>query len=190
MAATTEKDWGMDATVARLRRAATDDKPAPTDGYDGSFRAELRGLAQPLQSTVGSLYQAECRADLGDARCKVDLAGFTVTSAIEAVTDSVTLVMAADGIEAQPDEYFERGLVTWQDGDNAGVSREIIAWNQGGRVLSLLAPPPFAPAPGDTLAVRTGCDMRWATCRDKFGNSLNFRGEPLVPGANAILETP
>lgn len=39
MAATTEKDWGMDATVARLRRAATDDKPAPTDGYDGSFRA-------------------------------------------------------------------------------------------------------------------------------------------------------
>lgn len=157
---------------------------------DGSFRAELRGLAQPLQSTVGSLYQAECRADYGDARCGSNVALFTVTSEIETVTASDVLVMAADGIEVQPDGWFEAGIVTWQDGDNAGISREVVAWNQAGRVLTLLAPPPYAPQAGETLAVRAGCDKRWSTCRDKFSNRLNFRGEPLVPGANAILETP
>ena len=40
---------------------------------DGTFRAELRGLAQALNVTVGELYTPECRADLGDARCRVPL---------------------------------------------------------------------------------------------------------------------
>jgi uncharacterized phage protein (TIGR02218 family) len=40
---------------------------------DGSYRAELRGLAQRLQAPIGSLYQPECRADLGDAKCKIPL---------------------------------------------------------------------------------------------------------------------
>jgi uncharacterized phage protein (TIGR02218 family) len=159
---------------------------------DGSFRAELRGLAQPLQQTVGGVYQAECRADLGDARCKIDLdygAGWTQQAAITTVTDSVTLIMAA-GLAGFADGWFDGGVVIWQSGSNSGVAREVIGWTQGSRMLSLLAPPPFAPAPADVLRIQPGCDKRWATCRDKFSNRLNFRGEPLVPGANALLETP
>lgn len=38
-----------------------------------SFAAELRGLAHYLQQTKGRLLQLTCDADLGDARCKVDL---------------------------------------------------------------------------------------------------------------------
>lgn len=37
----------------------------------GIFRTELRGLSQQLAQNVGELYQPECRADLGDSRCKV-----------------------------------------------------------------------------------------------------------------------
>jgi len=37
----------------------------------GVFRAELRGLAQALDQKLGEMYQPECRADLGDSRCKV-----------------------------------------------------------------------------------------------------------------------
>lgn len=36
------------------------------------FSAELRGLAQHLQQTVGRIYQRRCDADLGDARCSVN----------------------------------------------------------------------------------------------------------------------
>ncbi len=37
----------------------------------GVFRVELRGLTQALSQRIGEVYQAECRADLGDNRCKV-----------------------------------------------------------------------------------------------------------------------
>lgn len=160
---------------------------------DGSFRAELRGLAQPLQATVGSLYQAECRADLGDARCKIDLsfgAGWTKQGTVEAVNSSVELVFQDDGIGSHIDTYFEGGVAIWQTGTNAGVIREVVAWNQAGRVLSLLAPPPFMPNVGDVLYVQPGCDKRAVTCKAIYNNFLNFRGEPFVPGANALLETP
>lgn len=159
---------------------------------DGSFRAELRGLAQPLQQTVGAIYQAECRADLGDARCTIDLAygaGWTQQAAVEAVTDSVTLVMSA-ALAGFVDSYFEGGVAIWATGANAGVAREVLAWSQGGRVLSLFAPPPFVPAAGDVLRLQPGCDKRKATCQSVFGNYLNFRGEPFIPGALAVLGTP
>lgn len=227
---------------------------------DGSFRAELRGLAQPLQQMVGGYYQAECRADLGDARCKIPLqpparqngaayalgafvrvptvgvptgttydeegaiyecttagvtagaqpafnvgAGLTTAdgsvvwtcrtawtrpATIQTVTDSVTLVLVASGIETYPDGWFEGGVAIWETGANAGAAREVLTWTQASRTLGLLAPLPVAPQAGDVLRIQPGCDKRWATCRDRFGNKLNFRGEPTVPGANAILETP
>lgn len=159
----------------------------------GLFRAELRGMAQPLQQTIGSLYQAECRADLGDARCGVNLAfgaGFTAQDTIATVTDSVTLVLAGTGTSLLADGWFDGGVAIWQTGANAGVAREVLGWVQGTLTLSLLGPPPFASAPGDTLHIQSGCDKRWATCRDKFSNRFNFRGEPLVPGANALVGTP
>lgn len=40
---------------------------------DGRFVAELRGLTQLLSQTLGERYSAECRADLGDSRCKVPI---------------------------------------------------------------------------------------------------------------------
>ena len=38
-----------------------------------AFTAEVRGLAHYLQQPGGRLYQSGCDADLGDARCGVDL---------------------------------------------------------------------------------------------------------------------
>jgi hypothetical protein len=39
----------------------------------GVFRTELRGMTQALQQRIGELYSPECRADLGDHRCKVPI---------------------------------------------------------------------------------------------------------------------
>lgn len=40
---------------------------------DGTFAAEVRGLSHAYTTRIGEVYQPECRADLGDARCKVPL---------------------------------------------------------------------------------------------------------------------
>lgn len=39
----------------------------------GWFKAEMRGMTQNLSQNIGEVYQAECRADLGDSRCKVPI---------------------------------------------------------------------------------------------------------------------
>ena len=39
----------------------------------GVFKAELRGLTQVLGQNILETYQPECRADLGDARCKLPI---------------------------------------------------------------------------------------------------------------------
>jgi uncharacterized protein (TIGR02217 family) len=49
---------------------------------------------------------------------------------------------------------------------------------------------PYAIAPGDAFTVHPGCDKRLATCRDIFANVLNFRGEPFVPGLDALGRYP
>lgn len=45
-----------------------------TMNEDGTFNAELRGLSQVYTYRIGESYSPECRADLGDRRCKVPLA--------------------------------------------------------------------------------------------------------------------
>lgn len=64
---------------------------------DGRFVAELRGLTQRLQQTVGAVYAPECAADLADARCGVALTPPEWTPAT-AYAPGV-IVTAADGSE-------------------------------------------------------------------------------------------
>lgn len=39
----------------------------------GFFKVELRGLTQLFSQTIGHVYSPECRADLGDSKCRVAL---------------------------------------------------------------------------------------------------------------------
>ena len=39
----------------------------------GMFKTELRGMAQAFSQTVGEVYSPECRADLGDTRCRMPI---------------------------------------------------------------------------------------------------------------------
>lgn len=35
---------------------------------------------------------------------------------------------------------------------------------------------------GMPVSLREGCDHRIATCSGRFGNAVNFQGEPFLPG--------
>lgn len=47
---------------------------------------------------------------------------------------------------------------------------------------------PFAVAVGDEALLEAGCDRTFETCRTKFSNSVNFAGEPSIPGVDQIQE--
>jgi uncharacterized phage protein (TIGR02218 family) len=155
----------------------------------GTYHTELRGLAQALQQKLGEIYSPECRADLGDHRCRVDLSLWTRAGTVTATTDRAVFTAAVAG-DTTPDGWFNGGLLTWTTGANAGRSIEVKSWTATTRRLELFLPMGYPIAEGDTFSVYPGCDKRLETCIGRFGNILNFRGEPYVPGIDALMSYP
>jgi len=147
-----------------------------------NFIAELRGMMQPLQQTIGRVYTPSCDAALGDARCGVILANFTVSGNVTAVSSSRVFT---DSARAEADGYFEGGLVTWTGGANDGYRMEVKTFANG--VVTMQQPMPNTIVVGDTYNMSAGCDKLRATCIAKFNNIVNFRGFPDLPGRDAMI---
>lgn len=222
----------------------------------GSFRTELRGLTQALQQEIGEIYSAECRADLGDGRCKVAIAppeiarehaygvgdvvrvpvvadpawpygtvvfrctGAGITAAVQPAYDATPGALNVDGTASFTAEtaltrpgvvtavtertiftgtidgpavvadWFTGGLLTWITGPNAGRAVEVKTWDQTTGRLELYLPVGYAIDVGHRFTIAPGCDKRAETCRNRFANILNFRGEPFVPGVDSVLGYP
>jgi uncharacterized phage protein (TIGR02218 family) len=152
-----------------------------------AFTAEVRGLAQYLQQPKGRLYQYGCDADLGDARCTVDLDDPAFRGTGTVVTASSLRLFTATGLDAFAADWFTRGLVTFTTGANAGRRQEVKRHLAGTEAtLELWQPMALAIAPGDTFTVTAGCDKHFATCQAKFANAVNFRGFPHMPGNDFV----
>ena len=150
----------------------------------GTFTAEFRGLANAYSQAVTPVYQPGCRAQLGDAQCGVNLASWTVTGTLTAVSsDGLTL---SDSARAEAAGYFDGGKITMTSGDSAGLSMEVKSNTVGALVLQMQLP--RGAAAGDTYSVHAGCSKRFAEdCVARFSNGVNFRGEPHVPGMDQLM---
>jgi len=149
-----------------------------------AFEAELRGPAALLDAPVVEQTSPECRASLGDRRCRVDMAGRTLVTRIAAVLGEDIVEVA----EAAPGGAYAGGGLRWIGGANSGLA-SLVQASDGGQ-LTLAEPPPFTPAVGDLVEIREGCDKMLATCSGRFGNAANFRGEPHLPGFDLLTRYP
>lgn len=149
-----------------------------------AFEAELRGPTARLDRPVVEQTSPECRAALGDRRCRVDMAPRTLLTRIAAVPSEDRI----DVGEASPGDAYGYGAVRWLGGANSGLASAVLS--SAGTELTLREPPPFAPAVGDLVELREGCDKRFATCAGRFGNAVNFRGEPHLPGMDLLTRYP
>jgi uncharacterized phage protein (TIGR02218 family) len=157
----------------------------------GTFRAELRGLTEVLNTPQGQAYQKGCGAVLGDRRCRFDVSqpGYTVLRVVETI-DGVTFGFAAfSGVD---DRWFERGRLEVVTGLAAGLSAMVKTDRQvgAGRVVALWQELGIQPAVGDTVRLVAGCDRRMETCGTKFNNFSNFRGFPHIPGEDWLASYP
>ena len=67
-----------------------------------SFTAELRSLTDRLNQESGRLYTATCSADLGDARCTIDLANaaYRATGTVAALSGTSTFTASGAAVTA------------------------------------------------------------------------------------------
>ncbi|RED16037.1 DUF2163 domain-containing protein [Parasphingopyxis lamellibrachiae] len=149
------------------------------------FTAELKGPAAVFERPVSELTSPECRAQFGDTRCRVDLAPHIRITLITARVDEVTVDVASAA--ATPNAYGY-GRLRWMSGDNSGLTSAIL--RSAGNRLTLRETPPFAIVPGAMVEITAGCDRIFATCRDRFSNAGNFRGEPHLPGNDLLTRYP
>lgn len=181
-------NWADVSQCVRLRR----DTIGEIIREDGVFRAELRSAQQGLNATRGRIYQGLCDAAVGDARCGVNLmvpafGGFATVTGIE---DDHRVVVA--GLGGFDEGWFGFGSALWTDGRRDGLRDGVVTHQRvaGGDVLGFTVSLGDWVVVGDTLEVTAGCDRRFATCRDKFANAVNFRGFPHIPGSDFVLRHP
>ncbi|MGB7577280.1 MAG: DUF2163 domain-containing protein [Pseudolabrys sp.] len=183
--------WLADWTEPNLRILLARGTLGEVSREGAAFTAELRGLSERLSQDSGRLYTVTCSADLGDARCKIDLsdARFRGTGVVLAL--NATSAFRAGGLDVFLDGWFTAGKLTFTSGANSGLSVEVKEHRKTGAVtLNLWQAMPEPVAVGDTFTATAGCDKRFQTCHDRFNNVVNFRGFPHIPGNDFVISYP
>jgi uncharacterized phage protein (TIGR02218 family) len=148
----------------------------------GEFKTELRGAAARLEAAICPETSPECRAELGDKKCRVDLAGRTMLAEIVELDGTALVMDRAVGSD------FLWGRARFVSGANCGLLTVIVGVD-GNRVeLRDMARAEILP--GDRIELRHGCDKSFATCSSRFANGENFRGEPHLPGNDLLTRYP
>lgn len=149
---------------------------------NGSFEAELLGVAAKLERPICPLTSPECRAELGDPNCRVDMAGRRLRARVTTMdAHLITVDRPVDG-------RFQFGHVRFLSGPANGERRTILSIQ--GQQLAVRSAPSADVAPGTPVEIVEGCDKRLSTCSGRFANAANFRGEPHLPGNDLLTRYP
>ena len=179
--------------------------------YQLYFKAEGRGLLSKLSQNAVWVTSRACRVKkFRDSQC-----GHTSdTVTINSVTYSISgLFIAIDGSSSRreliagessfipnnpahpvpPTDFFNNGIITCISGANQGLSREVLKYQFDDPTnsinLSFKRAFPFALAFDDEFSITAGCNRTVEDCR-KYGNIINYRGEPYVPGLTTVSKVP
>lgn len=125
-------------------------------------------------------YQSTCRFDLGDSRCGINLATFSVTFLVsESTIDGRDITHTQIGTES--DGFWELGYV------ENGSKLAFVAEHTGNTITLLEA---FQGSLlGANFVLRSGCKKRLsADCISKFSNDpANHGGCPFIPEDNPVV---
>lgn len=149
-----------------------------------AFRVEMLGGTSFLDEAIAPLTSPTCRARLGDRQCKVSLVGHQAEMKLTRI--SGWQLEFADLLGQASDYTY--GEIRWLSGKNCGLSFAIISGE--GNYVRLADQPTQPVSVGDSVLLTAGCDKNFATCRDRFQNSTNFRGEPYLPGNDLLTRYP
>lgn len=147
----------------------------------GRFTAELASRKAELQIDPVPRTSPTCRAEFCGPGCALSAAGFdhvAVLTAHDLAGDALSFDLAV------PAAKFLGGTLRWLDGPYAGLRAGVAGVSAEALVLD--RPLDTLLPPGTRAVLREGCDRTLATCAARFGNALNFQGEPFLPGNDQV----
>ena len=175
-------DWTAPASGKRV--LATGELGA-VSFTDDAFEAELVGLQARLEKAAVPQTSPSCRARFCDTACGLNRSCFRHLAKVASSDDNRISITAPLAIA---DGHLAYGELRWLSGHNCGSTAKI-AGHKGTEIYAYNAPF-HAPKAGDLLELIEGCDKVMATCAGRFGNGVNFRGEPYLPGNDLLTRYP
>lgn len=151
----------------------------------GKFSATLASRKAELQRDPVPRTSPGCRAVFCGPGCTLSGARFTHAATLLSVDLDANAVAVDTAIALSA---LAGGQLRWLDGPLAGTSATISGIS--GARLVLATPIDSALPAGLRVALREGCDRTIATCASRFGNAVNFQGEPYLPGNDLITRYP
>lgn len=148
------------------------------------FTAQLRSAKADLDIDPVPRSSPSCRARFCGPGCDLSPAAHSVRLAALAVDHEANRVQFAI---SEPGDYLH-GELRWIDGPQAGMVMQVLAASEQGLVLDQRLDESVLP--GHRAVLREGCDHTIATCAARFGNAVNFRGEPFLPGNDLLTRYP
>ena len=175
--------FAIDWTAPGERAALGDGSIGAVELNDGGFSAELRSVAAALDRDVSESTTPGCRAELGDARCRVAMAAREHVVRVVSVEGAVLTLDREEPVA----DAFAGGRLRWLGGALCGLEAHIA--RSSGTMITLRETPE-SDVTGIRVRIREGCDKTIATCAARFGNAENFRGEPYLPGIDLLTRYP
>ncbi len=148
---------------------------------DNQFVSEVRGVSYKLSNMIGQLYSPTCRAEFCDSKCKLKRPKFI----------ECNIISIEDGIKLKLDQEINNPLYNYGFIEIIGRNNHIVSIGIRScdkEIIYLTTALRNQNFPMK-CKIYLGCDKTFATCCDVFNNAINFRGEPHMPGIDAIHKT-
>lgn len=151
----------------------------------GSFGAELVSAKSLLEADVVPRTSPTCRAQFCGPGCNLSALPYDHEITAQAIDLDANRVALSGGPAG---DLLIGGTLRWIDGAQAGLTMQVLAADATGVILDI--PLDDATIPGMRALVREGCDHTLQTCTARFANSVNFQGEPFLPGNDLLARYP
>ncbi len=152
----------------------------------GRFSAELASRKAELLRDPVPRTSPTCRAPFCGPGCNLNPQHFTQEVRLASFDPQANAALFDQAVDPA---LFAGGTLRWIDGPQAGATMDVMAGDDTAGVV-LDAPVDEATPIGTTAILREGCDHTLDTCAARFGNAVNFRAEPFLPGNDLLMRYP
>lgn len=143
---------------------------------------DVQSFVRRLQrATPQTVIQPGCRLHVFDPTCALEREDFAVLCTAAEGSGSTYLLSDELAALAKPDGYYDKGMVLFTTGANAGLCSSVKHSTGSTGEVELCSPLLVLPAAGDAYKIYPGCDGQFTTCINKFDNRAHFLGFPFVP---------